>query len=284
MWALTLGCYIPAQLSGHLCHRSWSSKTRCSTVPSLHSPSLAAYPQWRTLLRCTTRRRKGQKGHSDNTCNVTHSIRRILRQHHIHSPQHLLPPQANETLNPNETKQLAPSTFSGPQRVPSMGESSLERQEPFTEHQRIWQTFWKERHKMEKMIFWKRFQRSSFFFFFRWSSSEQYSHQPQGRRSHSGHTGAGTGGVWCSGRQGERAGWSGLSWMDGHPDRNPSHDCRQKKTCMWEFDILQEATKRKQHKVVQWVRDTHTHTAEKRDISGAGFQQGLHALSCGYLH
>lgn len=35
----------------------------------------------------------------------------------------------------------SPPTFSGPQRVPSIGESSLERQEPFTEHQRIWQTF-----------------------------------------------------------------------------------------------------------------------------------------------
>lgn len=36
----------------------------------------------------------------------------------------------------------SPPTFSGPQRVPSIGESNLERQEPFTEHQRIWQTFW----------------------------------------------------------------------------------------------------------------------------------------------
>lgn len=40
------------------------------------------------------------------------------------------------------TDSESPPTFSGPQRVPSMGESSLERQEPFIEHQRIWQTFW----------------------------------------------------------------------------------------------------------------------------------------------
>lgn len=52
--ALTWGCYIPSLLTELQFHRSWSSETTYSTVPSLHSPSLGVYPQSHTLLRYTT--------------------------------------------------------------------------------------------------------------------------------------------------------------------------------------------------------------------------------------
>lgn len=55
----------------------------------------------------------------------------------------------------------SPPTFSGPQRVPSIGESSLERQEPFTEHQRIWQTFWNNvQTRSDKIYFCLTFRRN----------------------------------------------------------------------------------------------------------------------------
>lgn len=52
--ALTWGCYIPSLLTELQFHRSWSSETTYSTVPSLHSLSLGVYPQSHTLLRYTT--------------------------------------------------------------------------------------------------------------------------------------------------------------------------------------------------------------------------------------
>lgn len=51
---LTWGCYILALLTVLQFHRSWSSGTRWSTVPSLHSLSLGVYPQSRIPLRYTT--------------------------------------------------------------------------------------------------------------------------------------------------------------------------------------------------------------------------------------
>lgn len=140
---LTWGCYIPSLLTELQFHRSWSSETRYSTVPSLRSPSLAVYPQSHTLLRYTT---TGENV-TNNTSNMTHLILKALHQNHPHIRSANHPhPQANEihTLTRQSNwhpMALAPPTFSGPQRVPSIGESSLERQEPLTEHQRIWQMF-----------------------------------------------------------------------------------------------------------------------------------------------
>lgn len=43
-----------------------------------------------------------------------------------------------------QTARLSVTLFS-PHRVPSAAASSLERQEPFTEHQSVWQRFWKRK-------------------------------------------------------------------------------------------------------------------------------------------
>lgn len=63
---LTWGRYIPSPLTEHLFHRSWSSETRYSTVPSLHSRSLGVYPRSHTLPRCTTEGENDRKDHPNN--------------------------------------------------------------------------------------------------------------------------------------------------------------------------------------------------------------------------
>lgn len=125
----------------------------------------------------------------------------------------MMPPTDLMKSKTNKMKQKSAPTFSGPQRVPSMGESSLERQEPFTEHQRIWQTFWSDVQTRSLKVY----SRPTF-------KRKHYSHQPRYRTWHWGRTGAGTGGVWCSALPGEPGVWWGPSWKDDHPDRNPNRD------------------------------------------------------------
>lgn len=75
---------------------------------------------------------------------IAHYLKTICNAIYCFKTKKCKSSSTHRLMTSHKIKQQLPPTFSGPQRVPSIGASSLERQEPFTEHQRIWQTFWKK--------------------------------------------------------------------------------------------------------------------------------------------
>ena len=170
---LTWGCYIPSLLTELQFHRSWSSETRYSTVPSLRSPSLAVYPQSHTLLRYTT----AGENVTNNTGNMTHLILKALHQNHpyICSANHPHP-QANEIHTQQDkatgTTHLLWSTASAIYRRVQFGATGAVHWTP-----KNLANVLKERRNPQTMRLFTKISD-----IFSWCLDAQYSHQPHGRR------------------------------------------------------------------------------------------------------